>query len=311
MPVRIPDTLPAAKTLAEENIFVMTQKRSIEQEIRPLRIAVLNLMPTKIATETQLLRLLGNTSLQVDPVLLHTASYESQNIDPQHLNEFYRTFDEIKDERFDGLIITGAPVEMLSFEEVTYWNELVRIMKWAENHVFSTMYICWAAQAGLYYHYNIQKHALKAKRFGVFKNHVLNSRSRLMRGLDDEFNVPHSRHTEIYAEDVLKHDELELLAVSEEAGPSVIASRDGRQVFLMGHSEYDQMTLANEYFRDVNKGLPIDKPKHYFPNDDTSAMPRVTWRSAANLLFGNWLNYYVYQETPYDLNVLTSIERKK
>lgn len=301
MPVKIPDGLPAAKVLAEENIFVMPQERSVAQDIRPLRIAILNLMPTKENTETQLLRLIGNTPLQVEATLLRTASYESTHTARAHLEAFYRTFDAVSHERFDGLIITGAPVEQLHFSQVHYWQELTDIMAWAKHNVFSTLYICWAAQAALYHHYGIDKYALPEKMFGVFPHRVLDRHSPLMRGLDDVIHIPVSRHTAISQDHVRACDSLELLAASQESGVGIIASRDGRHVFFTGHSEYDAGTLGAEYWRDKDKGLPIRVPRHYFPQDDPDQPPQVTWRSHANLLFLNWLNYYVYQETPYDL----------
>ncbi len=302
MPVKIPDALPATRILTEENIFVMTDKRSAAQDIRPLRIAILNLMPTKEDTETQLLRLIGNTSLQVEITLLHTESYNSKNVDFQHLSAFYRTFNDVKDEFFDGVIITGAPVEKLDFEDVHYWDELQSIMAWADERAFSTLFICWAAQAGLHYHYGIHKRPLEEKMFGVFPHRVLKKDSKLVRGFDDVFCIPVSRHTGLVEEEVLACKDLEILAVSEESGMGLITSRDGRRVFATGHSEYNANTLANEYFRDVNKGLEIKVPRHYFPEDDPHQSPIVRWRSHANLLFMNWLNYFVYQETPYELS---------
>lgn len=302
MPVKIPDALPATRILTEENIFVMTEKRSASQDIRPLRIAILNLMPTKEDTETQLLRLIGNTSLQVEITLLHTESYNSKNVDYQHLSAFYRTFNDVKDEYFDGVIITGAPVEKLDFEDVHYWDELQSIMAWADERAFSTLFICWAAQAGLHYHYGIHKRPLEEKMFGVFPHRVLKKDSKLMRGFDDIFYIPVSRHTGLVEEEVLACEDLEILAVSGESGMGLVASRDGRRVFATGHSEYNANTLANEYFRDVNKGLEIKVPRHYFPEDDPRQAPIVRWRSHANLLFMNWLNYFVYQETPYELS---------
>ena len=302
MPVCIPDALPAARILASENIFVMTHMRSSHQDIRPLHIAVLNLMPTKEATETQLMRLIGNTPLQVQVTLLRTATYESQHTAAEHLETFYRTLDEVRDERFDGLIITGAPVEQMDFRDVQYWRELERIMAWAKENVFSTLFICWAAQAGLFYHYGIDKRPLSKKMFGVFPHRVLDRSCPLLRGFDDEFFIPVSRHTAIDEDAVRACEQLRVIAASPESGVGLIISRDNRFVFATGHSEYDANTLANEYFRDVNKGLEIDVPKHYFPNDDPSQQPVVRWRSHANLLFQNWLNYYVYQETPFDLS---------
>lgn len=306
MPVKIPNGLPAVKTLTDENIFVMTEERAAHQDIRPLRIAILNLMPTKEATETQLLRVIGNTSLQIDPVLLHTASYESTNTSADHLDAFYRTFDEVKHEYFDGLIVTGAPVEQMAFEDVAYWDELCTIMHWANTNVFSSLYICWAAQAALYYNYGVPKYPLDQKLFGVFAHKKLVTDSKLLRGFDDVFNAPHSRHTEVKREDVEKHsEELTILAESDEAGIYIAESKDGSKVFVTGHSEYDANSLEWEYLRDKNKGLPIAPPHNYYPNDDTTKPPLVTWRSHSNLLFGNWLNYYVYQETPYDLKTIS------
>ncbi len=301
MPVKIPDGLPAVQTLTEENIFVMPASRSQHQDIRPLKIAILNLMPTKERTETQLMRLIGNTPLQIEVTLLRTATYEGTNTAREHLETFYRTFDDVCDQRFDGLIITGAPVEQLAFEQVRYWDELKKVMAWADTHVFSTLFICWAAQAALYHYYGIDKHALDAKMFGVFPHRVCDPKSRLLRGLDDPFHIPVSRHTAISEADVRAIDALQVLAVSEEAGVGLIASRDGRRVFATGHSEYDVDTLAAEYWRDVDKGLSVAVPKHYYPNDDPNQPPVMRWRSHANLVYLNWLNYYVYQETPYDL----------
>lgn len=304
MPVRIPNDLPATQILTQENIFIMTEERATKQDIRPLRIAILNLMPTKIVTETQLLRLLGNSPLQVEIVLLQTATYLSKNTPTSHLDTFYKTFEEIRDTRFDGLIVTGAPVELLEFEEVRYWEELKSIMDWAKHHVFSTLYICWAAQAGLYHHYGVEKHELKRKMSGVFNHRVVKPTSKLMRGFDEEFCAPHSRYTEIRAEDVKKVSGIEILVESDEAGVFIVQSDDRRHVFVTGHAEYDVDTLAKEYFRDVDKGLDIAVPAHYFENDDPTKTPRMRWRAHANLLFANWLNYYVYQETPFDLNDL-------
>lgn len=299
MPVCIPDALPAAKVLASENIFVMTRQRSTHQDIRPLHIAVLNLMPTKEATETQLLRLIGNTPLQVHVTLLRTATYESQHTAHRHLSTFYRTFEEVRGEKFDALIITGAPVEQMEFSEVGYWRELERVMAWAKENVFSTLFICWAAQAGLNYFYGIRKRVLKEKMFGVFPHRVLDRSCKLVRGFDDEFFIPVSRHTAVDEEAVYASNRLRVVAASEESGIGLIVSDDERFVFATGHSEYDAGTLAAEYFRDVNRGLPIAVPRHYFPDDDPARPPIVRWRSHANLLFQNWLNYYVYQETPY------------
>jgi homoserine O-succinyltransferase len=302
MPIKIPDDLPANGILSAENIFVMGADRALHQDIRPLSIAILNLMPTKIATETQLLRLLGNSALQVEITLLRTSTYQSKNTPEEHLLAFYQTHDQVRDRKFDGLIITGAPVEHLAFEEVDYWQELVGIMEWSKTHIFSTFYICWGAQAGLYHWYGIPKYALPAKQFGVFPHRVTKKYVKLLRGFDDVFYVPHSRHTEVRREDIEKVPELEILGESHEAGVYLIASKDGRQVYATGHSEYDPLTLKAEYDRDRNLGLPIAVPKNYFPDDDPSQPPEVRWRGHANLLYVNWLNYYVYQETPYDLN---------
>lgn len=304
MPVKIQDNLPAIDILAKENIFVMTTSRAAQQDIRPLHIAVLNLMPTKVVTETQLLRVIGNTPLQVEVTLLRTATHLSKHTPLEHLETFYKTFDEIQDTSFDGLIITGAPVEQLEYESVFYWQELTAIMDWAQKHVFSTMYICWAAQAGLFYRYGVEKYPLPSKMHGVFAHRVFNKQAPLVRGFDDVFNAPHSRHTEVRMEDLVRVPELEVLACSDEAGAYLIASRDGKHVFVTGHCEYDADTLKNEYERDRAKGMDMPVPRHYFPDDDPSREPMVTWRSHANLLFANWLNYYVYQETPYDLGAL-------
>ena len=304
MPINIPESLPARSVLENENIFVMTEERATRQDIRPLRIAILNLMPKKIETETQLLRLLSNSSLQVNIELLQVASHTSKNTSQEHLLKFYRTFDDIKDERFDGLIITGAPVEELDFEQTDYWEELKEVMDWADHHAYSTFYICWAAMAGLYHHFGVPKHSLSAKKFGVFSHTVVRQNVPLLRGFDDVFFAPHSRHTEVRREDIEKTQGLTIVAESEDAGPYIIVSNDGRHVFVTGHSEYDPDTLAREYFRDLNKGLPIAVPKNYFPNDDTSRPPRVAWRSHGNLLYSNWLNYYVYQETPFDITMI-------
>ncbi len=301
MPVRIPATLPARAVLERENVFVMGEERAEHQDIRPLRVAILNLMPTKISTETQLLRLLGNSALQVDVTLLHTATHQSKNTDAEHLLNHYATFAEVREEKFDGLIITGAPVEQMEFEEVDYWQELTEMMDWAQTNVESTFFICWGAQAGLYYHYGIPKYALPQKMFGVFEHKVLRPTERLLRGFDDTFYAPHSRHTEIRRADVEKAENLLILAESDQAGVYIAASRDGRQIFVTGHSEYDPLTLKGEYDRDVNRGLPINVPHNYYPQNDPSLPPRVHWRGHAHLLYANWLNYYVYQVTPYDL----------
>lgn len=301
MPIKVPDSLPARATLEGENIFVMTEFRAIHQDMRPLNLLILNLMPTKIVTETQLLRKLSNSPLQVEVELLQMASHTSQNTDADHLSSFYTTFDNIKDRKYDGMIITGAPVENLDFTDVDYWPELCGIMEWTKTHVHSTLHVCWGAQAGLYYHYHIPKYSLSKKLFGVFPHTALKKQSPLFRGFDDVFYVPHSRHTENHLEDIQTIPELELLAVSEEAGVFAVKSEDNRRFFITGHPEYDPDTLAKEYFRDVDKGLPIEIPKHYFPNDDPSRLPIVRWRSAAQLFYTNWLNYYVYQTTPYDI----------
>ncbi|MBO5339569.1 MAG: homoserine O-succinyltransferase [Oscillospiraceae bacterium] len=304
MPIRIPDSLPARAVLESENIFVMTEFRAMHQDIRPLNVLILNLMPTKIVTETQLLRKLSNSPLQVQVELLQTASHVSHNTDADHLSSFYTTFGQIKDKKYDGMIITGAPVENLDFADVDYWEELCQIMEWTKTHVHSTLHICWGAQAGLYYHYGIPKYSLAKKLFGVFPHKAVKVQSPLFRGFDDEFFVPHSRYTENRAEDILAQPELELLAVSEQAGVFAVKSEDNRRFFITGHPEYDAGTLANEYFRDVNKGLDIQVPDNYFPNDDPANPPEVKWRSAAQLFYSNWLNYYVYQTTPYDLRTL-------
>lgn len=304
MPIKIPNELPATQTLLNENIFVMTHDRAMTQDIRPLSIAILNLMPTKIVTETQLARLLGNTPLQVEVELLQTSTHKATHTPEEHMLTFYKTFQDVKDQYFDGLIITGAPVELMPFEEVNYWAELCDIMEWSKTHVYSTFHICWGAQAGLYYHYGIPKYKLSEKLFGVFPHKVEYKNPILMRGFDDVFMVPHSRHTTIKREDVEKVQEIRILASSDEAGIYAMFTKGGRQVFITGHSEYDPETLKNEYLRDINAGLPIKPPKNYFPEDDPSKPPLVTWRSHANLLYSNWLNYFVYQTTPYDLSSL-------
>lgn len=301
MPIRIPNDLPATGTLQQENIFVMTQDRALTQDIRPLEIVLLNLMPTKIATETQLSRLLGNTPLQVHLELMHTKSHESRNVSQEHLLTFYKSFDELKDRKFDGMVITGAPVEHMAFEEVDYWQELAQIMEWSKTHVHSTFHICWAAQAGLYYHYGIQKQQLDQKLFGVYKHHADYKHAILLRGFDDIFWVPHSRHTTVLREDIEKVPGLKIIASSDEAGVYAVMNKEGRQIFITGHSEYDPLTLQTEYLRDKNLGLPIQVPANYYPNDDDTKEPIVRWRSHANLLFSNWLNYFVYQTTPYDI----------
>lgn len=301
MPIRIPNDLPAASTLQNENIFVMNETRGETQQIRPLEIVLLNLMPTKIATETQLSRLLGNTPLQVNLTLMHTSTYKSRNISEEHLLAFYKTFDELKERKFDGMVITGAPVEHMPFEEVDYWPELCRIMEWSKTHVHSTFHICWGAQAGLYYHYGINKHQLPEKLFGIYPHSADYKRSILLRGFDDVFYVPHSRHTTVLREDIEKVWDLRIIASSPEAGVYAVQTKGGRQIFVTGHSEYDPDTLRKEYLRDKNLGLPIHPPVNYFPDDDDTKEPVVRWRGHANLLFSNWLNYFVYQTTPYDL----------
>jgi len=306
MPVKIPDSLPATGILESENIFIMGENRALHQDIRPLRIAILNLMPTKINTETQLLRLLGNSPLQVEIELLHMESHESRNTPQEHLLEHYSTFADVRHQYFDGLIITGAPVETMPFEQVDYWEELKEVMDWGRTHVTSTLYICWGAQAGLYHYYGVPKRPLVQKMFGVFP-HTLNVRyERLARGFDDVFFAPHSRHTEVRREDILAVPELVLLSESEEAGVYIALSADRRHIFVTGHSEYDPRTLNDEYVRDVSRNLPIAVPRNYFPDDDPSREPLVRWRGHANLLYSNWLNYYVYQQTPYDLEQLGS-----
>lgn len=302
MPIKIPNELPAVKVLNSENIFVMTEKRAITQDIRPLKLLILNLMPLKIDTETQLSRVLGNTPLQIEIELLKTSTYESKNTSHEHLLSFYKTFDEVKHRKFDGLIITGAPVEQMEFEEVEYWEELCEIMEWSKKNVTSTFHICWGAQAGLYYHYGIKKYPLEKKMFGVFKHKVDYKKSILMRGFDDEFYVPHSRHTEVRREDIEAVKELKILSSSKEAGVYAVSSKNGRQIFITGHSEYDPGTLQKEYERDKAAGLPIEVPVNYFPDDDDTKEPKLLWRAHANLLYTNWLNYFVYQTTPYDIN---------
>ena len=304
MPIKIPNALPAADILRQENIFVMTEGRALNQDMRPLQILLLNLMPKKIETETQFSRLLGNTPLQVELELIHTKTHESQNVSKEHLLSFYKTFDDVKDRNFDGFIITGAPVEKMPFEEVEYWDELCRIMEWSKTHVQSTLHICWGAQAGLYYHYGIAKRSLPEKLFGVFEHLVDRRGSILFRGFDDVFAVPHSRHTTVLREDIERVPQLKILASSPEAGVYAVSNDQGRQIFITGHVEYDALTLQEEYLRDVSQGRPIVPPKHYYPNDDPACPPVVHWRSCANLLFCNWMNYFVYQTTPYDLNML-------
>ncbi len=304
MPVKIDNALPAHQLLEQENIFVMTEARAQTQDIRPLRIVILNLMPTKAVTETQLLRLLSNSPLQIEVELLQTATYTSKNTAQEHMLAFYKTFHQLRDQKFDGMIITGAPVEHMPFEQVDYWQELCEIMEWSKSNVSSTFHICWGAQAGLYYHYGIPKYALEEKMFGIFPHRNLDPFHPLMRGLDDSFDVPHSRHTEIRRSDIAYVKDLQILSYSDIAGVHLVADMACRNFFATGHSEYDRETLASEYFRDINKGLTIRVPYHYFPEDDPKRSPIVTWRSGANLLFSNWLNYFVYQKTPYDLNTL-------
>ncbi|MFV0463814.1 MAG: homoserine O-succinyltransferase [Nostocoides sp.] len=310
MPVNVPLALPARRTLESENVFVISDMRAAHQDIRPLRIVIVNLMPTKIATETQLLRLLGNTPLQVQITLVHMASHESRNTSGEHLDAFYATFEQIKDEKFDGLVITGAPIELLPFEEVDYWDELCQVMDWADDHVFSTMHVCWGAQAGMYRRHGIPKYPLDHKMFGVFEHDVLDPQSPLLRGFDEVFPAPHSRHTETRAEDVEAAEGIELLATSPQAGVYLAASTDGRQVYVTGHPEYERFTLAREYQRDVANDQPIDVPSNYYPKDDPGQEPRVTWRSHGYLLYANWLNYCVYQRTPFDLAQIPAEDRE-
>ena len=301
MPIQIPNDLPAREVLQQENIFVMTENRATTQDIRPLEIVLLNLMPTKIATETQLSRMLGNTPLQVKLELLHTKSHVSKNVAQDHLLNFYKSFDEIKHRKFDGMVITGAPVEFLDFEQVDYWDELCEIMEWTKTNVHSTFHICWGAQAGLYYHYGINKKVMDKKLFGVYEHTADYKRSILLRGFDDRFWVPHSRHTTVERADIEKVPDLKIIASSEEAGVYAVMTKEGRQIFVTGHSEYDPETLRNEYIRDKSQGLPIEVPENYFPNDDDTKEPLVRWRGHGNLLYSNWLNYFVYQTTPYDI----------
>ena len=308
MPIKIPNNLPAVKTLTDENIFVMTEKRALTQDIRPLKILLLNLMPKKIETETQFSRLLGNTSLQVELELIHTKSHKSKNVAEEHLFSFYKTFDEIKENKYDGMIITGAPVEHMEFEEVEYWDELAEIMEWSKSHVHSTLHICWGAQAGLYYHYGIKKRGLSSKLFGVYPHRVEYKKSILFRGFDDVFYVPQSRHTTVNREDIEAVSDLKILASSKEAGVLAVMNDGGRRIFITGHSEYDADTLKGEYLRDLGLGKPISIPENYFPDNNPENPPIVSWRAHANLLFSNWLNYFVYQTTPYD--VMTVSDKK-
>jgi len=300
MPINVPNNLPAINVLKDENIFIMEEARAIHQDIRPLRIALLNLMPLKIVTETDLIRTLSNTSLQLELDLFYMDEHESKNTPREHLKVFYKTFDQIKHHRYDGLIITGAPVEMLDFEEVDYWKTLCDVLEWSKTNVTNTLHICWGAQAGLYYHYGIKKYPLPKKAFGIFDHNITDPKVPLVRGFDDIFPAPHSRHTENRLEDVANHPDLFLLAYSEKVGSNIVISKDGRQVFISGHLEYNPLTLKKEYDRDVSKGLPIEVPENYFPGNNPENPPVTRWRAHANLLFSNWLNYYVYQETPYD-----------
>ena len=304
MPIRIPNDLPAAQVMQQENIFVMKHQRATTQQIRPLEIVVLNLMPTKIVTETQLTRLLGNTPLQVNLELMHTSTHRSKNVSEEHLLTFYKNFDELKDRKFDGMVITGAPVELLDFEDVDYWDELCRIMEWSKTHVHSTLHICWGAQAGMYYHYGIPKQPLDQKLFGVYPHHADYKRSILLRGFDDTFYVPHSRHTTVRREDIEAVPGLKILASSDEAGVYAVMNKNGHHIFITGHSEYDANTLETEYLRDKKLGKPISVPENYYPDDDDTKEPVVRWRGHANLLFSNWLNYFVYQTTPYDIETV-------
>lgn len=301
MPIKIADGLPAQSVLESEHIFVMTEYRALHQDIRPLKIGILNLMPTKITTETQILRSLSNTPLQIEAEFITVSSHESKNTPPEHLIAFYKSFEEIRDHNFDGFIITGAPVEQLEFSEVDYWNELCEIMEWTKSHVHSTLHICWGAQAGLFYHYGVPKYPLSEKMSGIFTHRLLTPKSRLFHGFDGEFLAPHSRHTEVRAEDIAKIPELKLMAVSDEAGVYAVGSTDGRQFFVMGHSEYDANTLDTEYRRDLEKGLNPQIPRHYYPDDNPANTPILRWRAHSTLLFTNWLNYYVYQTTPFDI----------
>lgn len=300
MPIKTQNDLPAKEILEKENVFVMDENRAVHQNIRQLEIAIVNLMPLKEETELQILRSLSNTPLQVNVTFITTKSHESTHTSMSHLNKFYQTFDEVKNQKFDGLIITGAPVELMEYEEVDYWDEICQIMEWSKEHAFSTLHLCWGAQAGLYYHYGIQKHVLDKKMFGVFRHHVKNRKVPLVRGFDDIFYAPHSRHTEVRKEDIEKCENLTILAESDKAGVFLVIDKTGKQIFVMGHPEYDRLTLDLEYKRDKNKGLPIDVPVNYYPNDDDTQKPVLTWRSHGNILYSNWLNYYVYQDVPYE-----------
>lgn len=304
MPIRIDNELPAKQKLEIENIFVMSNLRADTQDIRPLKIIILNLMPTKLETETQLLRLLSNSPLQLDVEFLQVATHKAKNVSKSHMDKFYKTFDEVKESKYDGMIITGAPVEQMEFEEVDYWDELCKIMDWSKTNVYSTFHICWGAQAALYYHYGIKKYKTPKKIFGIFPHTCLDDTHPLMRGLDDVYYVPHSRHTEIRMSDIAQVKDLQIISYSEEAGVHIVSDMECRNFFVTGHSEYDRDTLAKEYFRDLSKGLNIDMPVNYFPNNDTNLVPKMTWKGTANLIFNNWLNYFVYQKTPYDLSTL-------
>ena len=306
MPIKIPNELPAAQTLTKENIFFMTETRAMTQDIRALKILLLNLMPTKIATETQFARVLGNTPLQIELELIAPSGREFKNTSHEHMLAFYKTFDQVKDQTFDGMIITGAPVEHLEFEEVDYWDELCQIMEWSKTHVHSTLHVCWGAQAALYYHYGINKHLLDKKLFGVYKHKVLDPNFVLFRGFDDEFYIPHSRHTTVYQEDIEKIPELKILCTSEEAGVYAIKTDNGHQIYLFGHAEYDRDTLKKEYDRDVNEGKPIEIPVNYYPGDDPSMEPVMSWRSSGQMLYINWVNYFLYQTTPYDIKDISN-----
>lgn len=304
MPIRIDNELPAKQKLEIENIFVMSNLRADTQDIRPLKIIILNLMPTKLETETQLLRLLSNSPLQLDIEFLQVATHKAKNVSKSHMDKFYKTFDEVNENKYDGMIITGAPVEQMEFEEVDYWDELCKIMDWCKTNVYSTFHICWGAQAALYYHYGIKKYKTPKKIFGIFSHTCLDDTHPLMRGLDDVYYVPHSRHTEIKMSDIAQVKDLQIISYSEEAGVHIVSDMECRKFFVTGHSEYDRDTLAKEYFRDLSKGLDIDMPVNYFPNNDTNLVPKMTWKGTANLIFNNWLNYFVYQKTPYDLSTL-------
>ena len=301
MPIKIPRELPAYNVLQGENIFVINDKRAESQDIRPLKIGILNLMPKKIDCENQILRYLSNTPLQVEIKLIQTQSYTSHNTPKEHLDKFYSYFNDIKNEKFDGFIITGAPVEKLEYEEVAYWDELTEIMEWTKKNVYSTLHICWGAQAGLYYHHNINKYKLPQKKFGIFKHVIYDEKSDITKGLDDEFYAPHSRHTEVRVKDVEDNSQLEIVSASKEAGVFIVKTKDNRQLYITGHLEYDRETLKEEYFRDIKKGLKVDMPKHYFPDDDCSKKPIMKWRASAHIVFANWLNYCIYQNTPFDI----------